>query len=140
MVPEEKALLLKGSFFLKSRLHFTFNTNKNQEIRLKIQTFIKAYFLFYFRAKTKITFEKKLYLKQIELLKFQTKAIKKFTELGYEVMNIPPDLYETLKSQKNEKSLRKEDCQGLWVCVRSGLYLHQYAPTHLKSTLKLHTR
>jgi len=76
--------------------------------------------------------KKQYYLRQIELLKFQTKAIRRFTEIGYKVMKIPPVLYETILNQRNMQSLQKEDCEGLW-CINCEQYIDGKL-THMNNT------
>ena len=54
-----------------------------------------------------------IYLDLLELEKKQRRTVKKFTEFGYKVMKIPTFLYQTLISQRDEASIREENCENV---------------------------
>ena len=56
---------------------------------------------------------KYIYLDRLELQKKQRNTVKKFTEFGYKVMKIPTFLYETLINQRDEASIREENCENV---------------------------
>ena len=50
-------------------------------------------------------------LEQMEIIERQNKIVKKFTEFGFKVMDIPSYLFETLIHQRNWNSKSAEQCE-----------------------------